>query len=325
MALAVKDTPEAASRSLNRLAIGSLAGTAYVLACISAIFYLIPWLWNLALSSRIPSEGANLALLGLTVLAALVGGIALGRRLLGSSPPRGIRAGIFVGLVGFILIGFLTRAIGEMLQGAFGDNVSWLIVTLLVGLVLLAVGASFFFRPTFDRALVGIEEQGWFSATAYKKNQGQRVRRGTMLGILVLAGCGIYTMLVHDTLRTASTNWQVALPFTADKSLKLLPDVQFSVPILIAALSVWFAYRVVNFPVFADFLIATEAELNKVSWTTRKRLVQDTVVVLTTVLLFTLFLFVVDVAWSWILSRPFVGVIQTPDTSGPVQSKVAEW
>ena len=32
-----------------------------------------------------------------------------------------------------------------------------------------------------------------------------------------------------------------------------------------------------------DFLIATEAEMNKVSWTTRKRLVKDTIVVLVTV------------------------------------------
>ena len=41
--------------------------------------------------------------------------------------------------------------------------------------------------------------------------------------------------------------------------------------------------------------IATEAEINKVSWTTRKRLIQDTTVVLVTVFLFTLFLFVVDI------------------------------
>ena len=50
----------------------------------------------------------------------------------------------------------------------------------------------------------------------------------------------------------------------------------------------WRAWRgMVNFPAFADFLIATEAEMNKVSWTTRKRLVQDTIVVLTTVVLMT--------------------------------------
>src|SRR5205823_12945818 len=49
----------------------------------------------------------------------------------------------------------------------------------------------------------------------------------------------------------------------------LLPHLKFTLPILILAAAMWFAWRVVNQPVFADFLIATEAELNKVSWTTR--------------------------------------------------------
>src|SRR6202021_1088653 len=60
--------------------------------------------------------------------------------------------------------------------------------------------------------------------------------------------------------------------------IRLVPAVQFSVPLLLLAMSIWFAWRVVNLPPFADFLIATEAELNKVSWTTRKKLYQDTIV-----------------------------------------------
>jgi preprotein translocase SecE subunit len=323
MALAVKDTPTAASRQFNRLAIGSLAGTAYVFASIVVVFYLIPWLWQSVVSS---SDGAvSESLLGLVVIAALGGAIWLGSKLMSPNASPGIRAGIAVGFVGVVLIGLITRALGEMLETAFGDNVSWMAVTVVVGLALLGALASLYFRPAFDKLLTRMEEQGWFNATTYKKNQGQRVRRGTMLGIIVLAGCGIYTMLAHDTLRAASRNWQVLLPFTGGKSLVLLPQVQFSVPILLAAVSVWFAYRVVHFPVFADFLIATEAELNKVSWTTRKRLVQDTIVVLTTVFLFTLFLFLVDLAWYWILASRAFQIIQTPETSGQVTSKPDEW
>jgi preprotein translocase SecE subunit len=56
-------------------------------------------------------------------------------------------------------------------------------------------------------------------------------------------------------------------------------------------------------------LIATEAELNKVSWVTRKRLVQDTVVVLVFLAIFTVFLLVVDSLWGWILSRKTLGGI----------------
>ncbi|MSR31226.1 MAG: preprotein translocase subunit SecE [Gemmataceae bacterium] len=67
--------------------------------------------------------------------------------------------------------------------------------------------------------------------------------------------------------------------------------------------SFWLPWRVVNLPVFADFLIATEGELNKVSWTTRKRLVQDTLVVLSTLLLMAIFLFAMDLFWREVFTR----------------------
>src|SRR5206468_9854424 len=108
---------------------------------------------------------------------------------------------------------------------------------------------------------------------------------------------------------------------TADRFIFLLPDVKFTVPLLIGAAGLWLAFRVVHLPVFADFLIATEAELNKVSWPTRKSVVQDTIVVLTTVLMLTVFLFVVDLAWGWLLSRPVVGVLRVQPQQPQDQQK----
>src|SRR5439155_25831253 len=93
-------------------------------------------------------------------------------------------------------------------------------------------------------------------------------------------------------------------------SITVLPAVRFTVPLLLLLLTIWLAWRVVNLPTFGDFLIATEAELNKVSWTTRARLWQDSLVVLTTMLLMALFLFVVDIAWAKILSWKPIGVLQ---------------
>ena len=75
-----------------------------------------------------------------------------------------------------------------------------------------------------------------------------------------------------------------------------------SLSLVLAGLLIWLSWRLVNWPVFADFLIATDAEMNKVSWTTRKRLFQDTVVVLVTVILLTTFLFFIDIMWIKILS-----------------------
>jgi preprotein translocase SecE subunit len=188
-----------------------------------------------------------------------------------------------------------------------------IILTAALGLGLLAALGTLLFRAGFERWLVKVEDQGWFTAAAYKRTQGQRVRRGTILGILILAGSGIYTLLSHKSLDTAG-NWEVSLPFTHGKTLLLLPEVRFTVPLLLALLALWLAYRVVNFPAFADFLIATEAELNKVSWTTRRRLVQDTIVVLTTMLLLTGFLFAMDSLWINVLSWRWINVLQTEKT-----------
>src|SRR5262249_16742658 len=121
--------------------------------------------------------------------------------------------------------------------------------------------------------------------------------------------------------------WVIHIPFTATHYTKtppdnillpdiassryvtLLPDVAYTVPLLLIGVGLWTAWRAVNFPTFADFLIATEAEMNKVSWTTRRRLVQDTIVVLVTVVLFTVFLLVVDQLWGWVLTRETLGGI----------------
>jgi preprotein translocase SecE subunit len=181
-----------------------------------------------------------------------------------------------------------------------------------VGLGLLILGLRYFVRPGFEEWLATFEEQGWFSAESYKKSQGVRVRRGTIVGILGLAGCGVWTLINHHSLDTVG-HWALLAPFTnGTQEIIWLPEVRFTLPFLLIVGSLWLGWRLVNFPTFADFLIATEAELNKVSWTTRKRLFQDTIVVLVTLFLFTVFLAVIDVLWGWFLSRePVPGVLRT--------------
>ncbi len=74
-----------------------------------------------------------------------------------------------------------------------------------------------------------------------------------------------------------------------------------------AAVFAWLILRIIQFPPFADFLIATEAEMNKVSWTTKDDLVRSTTVVLSTVVFMAVFLFVVDRLWTFILRQ--IGVL----------------
>ncbi len=71
-----------------------------------------------------------------------------------------------------------------------------------------------------------------------------------------------------------------------------------------------------QYPNFADFLIATEAEMNKVSWTTREDLTRATIVVLVTVFLLATYLFGVDLVWSWLLRVIGVLRFQGPTPEG---------
>jgi preprotein translocase SecE subunit len=415
MAVAVKNTPEVASASLlDRMAVASLAGTAYALGTLGIVFYLIPSLWG-ALGWEGP---VAVVIRGLLQLAALGGLVVFGSRLLGAKAVTGVRAGIFIGLVGFLLVLLLTRWASLWIEhwsydsGYFGP-MTGSILTAAVGVALLALGIRQFLRPGSERFLVRLEEQGWFTAKPYKALQGLRVRRGTIFGILLLVGSGIWTMLAHNTLRKGAPDWQIDIPFTGRvvveskgdvpnrvfddhfpewyarmeagslvvdrytlqevnrsvdpathvkiiepgssdyevgqvveraayneevkkltkeggvepkaanpepargpvtyRAVTLLPSLQFTVPLLLLAAGLWLAWRIVNVPAFADFLIATEAEMNKVSWTTQRRLVQDTIVVLVTVVLMAFFLAFCDLSWKSVLSWKPIGVLQIPE------------
>lgn len=590
MAVAVKNTPETRAPGLfDRLATASLAGVVYVLGSLGIVFKGLPALWE-----RLGLAGAGFlgtALLVLVAIAALVALAALGLRLLASPPRPGLKAGVFCGLVLVLVLLLLCRWIGGLIEGWAYRN-EWFAGNefttggAIAGAIcaLLALWAlRVFFKPRTEARLLRLEEQGWFTAKAFKPGQGLRVRRATMLGILLVAGSGIWVMLQRETFGRDLSGWQINVPFTgrlvvedygdagpgldkdppatfevlspgsahealaegarvdrdtalaaigpmatkkkedlgrllaelrtraasrlgipstdldetkaaaekannaevfrlidwieqlqrfegqlgegvglflaqreidravrdvkerererkridpeAEKrgslneelalidawaqgnalpvvapvvdrfrardinkgldpnlfrhiddpepfknldeeyrfkkgdvvpagdfeaaveqlkqrrargasgdaeqrlarqraeeearratrparpmegraayaSFTLLPAVQVTVPLLLLGLTLWMAWRIVNLPAFGDFLIATEAELNKVSWTTRSRLYQDTLVVLTTMVLMAAFLFVVDIAWAKLLSSRPIGVLQVSD------------
>ena len=88
---------------------------------------------------------------------------------------------------------------------------------------------------------------------------------------------------------------------------------QLAVPAILGVILGWILYRVVEFPPFVEFLIATEAEMNKVSWTSREELKRATLVVLVTVTFMAVFLFGVDFLWQFLLK--LIGVLRISDTS----------
>jgi preprotein translocase SecE subunit len=529
MAVAVKNNREAPPASIfDRLSVDIVAGVLYVVVSLGILFPLMDYLWWWVLKFDRGSVGWWLLLI-VADLALATGLVVLGKRLLDARPIKGLRAGIAVGVLGVFLIALLTVWVGGYIADAvFARGMSPMVgavLTVAFGVAVLVLAGRYFLTPKAEEALIALEDQGWFTTESYKRSQGQRVRRGTMLGVLILAGCGVWVL--HQGLAKTGGAWQVGIPFTgrvaitaqtvgddtdlkeelnrrqrpiieewqerrrgaldtlrqighlppdvkdqlrdlakedsevqkllqettkpgagegeavlgadeqrqvdaalrtlrepepqavysmdrfvlrdlnkafldnkvkikdpgsdpfqdlqpekgedfrantgaeftpgqvvskkefederdarqkkhddlvdhkdrrvtdpdlivpptADpvqpaktepvetKSLVLLPHVAYTLPVILAALTLWFAWRLVNVPAFADFLIATEAELNKVSWTTRRRLIQDTIVVLTTVILMAVALFVADFVWSKLLTG--IGVLQPPpaDTS----------
>lgn len=342
MAVAVKNASEATPGSaLDRLSVSSLLGVLYVLGSLGIVFYAVPALWSaLGLEAMLnPFVVAGLQVLAMVAAAGAL--LILAVRLVGPNPPAGLRAGVGVGFLGLIALVGVTWIVGAILEASLPEKWHMLGagVSIAVGAALFYYAVRAFFRPEFEQTLVAIDEQGWFSRTVYKGSQGQRVRRGTMVGVLILIGCGIYTLVTHNTLvgvgrdlvpgdpKTFVNDWIATVPFTEDAAhygiqVSLLRDVRFTVPILIALVGLWVAFRMVNFPVFADFLIATEAEMNKVSWSTRKRLWQDTIVVLVTLVLFTVFLMAVDLMWGFVLTR--INILSKPPEPA-AEKKLQPW
>jgi len=286
------------------------------------VFYGVPQLWQIGVGSWLaPAAGhfVNVAFRLVAQLAAVILLAMFGMNLAGPNPPKGLRGAIFLGLSSIFTAFFLIRGLLMILERiAIKPEFGQFLSLAIVGACLFLFFRFLASLDRFQRWSVGLEASGWFDLGSYKRNQGLRVRRFTILGVLILLGSGVYTIIHNNTINF--DNWTVTLPFTKE-TLTLLPEAQSTIPLLLTALTIWFAWRIVNYPVFADFLIATEAEINKVSWTSRPRLIQDTIVVLITVLIITLFLFLVDVFWSWILSREWVNVLPTASQTKSTDAK----
>lgn len=146
---------------------------------------------------------------------------------------------------------------------------------------------------TAKRGQIGSFFANLVRADRYKPLQGRMARRLTTiaLGVVLLLGLVQLYHALGDYPKTT----------------------QLAVPALLGAALAWLLYRVVEFPPFVEFLIATEAEMNKVSWTSRDELKRATLVVLVTVTMMALFLFGVDFVWQFLLK--LIGVLKFSDTS----------
>ena len=127
------------------------------------------------------------------------------------------------------------------------------------------------------------------SPELYKRTQGRLARQLTAAGLGAVVLIGVY-ILSQGPLGTA------------DKGLRV------GLPVGLAAAAAWLIFRLVNYPVFAEFLISVEGEMSKVSWASKQELYRATIVVLSTMFFLAVVLYLYDRVWMIILSS--IGVLQ---------------
>ncbi len=122
----------------------------------------------------------------------------------------------------------------------------------------------------------------------YRKTQGRWTRLGTVAGVGILVVIGTWYL------------WS-ELP----SSLLLFRAL---IPLVVLLGCFYVLLRVVNSKKPADFMIATEGEMKKVSWSSKKEIIGSTKVVIVTLLIMGAVLFLVDLVFMALMK--FVGVQQ---------------
>jgi preprotein translocase SecE subunit len=132
----------------------------------------------------------------------------------------------------------------------------------------------------------------WFRVM--KQGQGIHVRWGTAIGAGALA------------IALASFVWDQMLRFAFAENNFFI---RAGVPVVVLVAAVWFIFWVVGRnPTVVDFMIATEGEMKKVNWSTRKEVWGATKVVIVTVLALAIMLFLVDMLFIFFFAG--VGVLK---------------
>ncbi len=132
----------------------------------------------------------------------------------------------------------------------------------------------------------------------YKSGQGKYTRTVTFVSAMFLGIMGAYVL---------SENLGAFLPgpgvSPADKE-GLLPAMkiylQYGIPTVVVVLLGVLMLKLVNRQKSADFLIATESEMKKVSWSSKKEIVGSTKVVIVTAFIMAAILFAVDIIFIFL-------------------------
>lgn len=137
-------------------------------------------------------------------------------------------------------------------------------------------------------------ERGVFKQ--YKPEQGKWTRLGTFVGLLTIAAWG--AKFLYDRLQV----------YEGDEAWRLLitTGIPIAFLVVLGTFSWWLAYSSRK---SSDFMIATEGEMKKVSWSTKNEIIGSTKVVIMFTVLLAMVLFVVDLLFQTMFSS--IGVLKT--------------
>jgi len=189
-----------------KLPVSSLIGAVYVIAAVAIVLYAVPRvLTNLFGAGAIGNEFIDsFVRYGIRTLVA-VGLIVVGGKLLGDTPQKGIRGGVFLVLTTAILVFFVWRLIALNVNGSAG-----MVFSLVIGAAMVFFAVRFLGGKTGEAWMIALEEQGWFHGKSYKRSLGRIVRRLTIMGLIILGATGAWSLFTRGTI---PENWILNMPF----------------------------------------------------------------------------------------------------------------
>ncbi len=120
---------------------------------------------------------------------------------------------------------------------------------------------------------------------SYKPRQGQYTRWGSGLSVVAIVAVGCY--LLFRMLAASDVNMWIAT----------------MIPAVIVIACIVFLGWLLNRPSVADFLIASEGELKKVNWSSRKEVAVSTLIVIIVVLVMAALLGMTDFVFQLVFAR----------------------
>jgi len=129
----------------------------------------------------------------------------------------------------------------------------------------------------------------------YKPGQGYWTRMGTAGGVVVLIGALARFIYVSMEART-KLDWI----FAGGIEKPGFPTMKLIITAIFCAVTAGVSWYYLNKPKVVDFFIATESEMKKVNWTSRKEIIGSTKVVISFMFIMAIFLFFVDLFFAWL-------------------------